>query len=68
MDEMERAFNLTTTALIDTIRIADERDIKQNEKISTMEKRIEKLQQDIETLDLILIEQMVKRQQIIVWL
>ena len=54
MDEMQRAFNLTTTALIDTIRIADERDVKQNEKIILMEKRVEKMQQSIDSLNILL--------------
>jgi hypothetical protein len=56
MDEMQRAFNLTTTALIDTIRIADERDLKQNEKILTMEKRFEKMQLNVDSLNILLNE------------
>jgi hypothetical protein len=52
MDEMQRAFNLTTAALLDTMRIADERDVKQNEKILVMEKKVEKIQQNIDTLNL----------------
>lgn len=54
IDEMQRAFNLTTTALIETIRVADERDVKQNEKIIAMEKRVEKMQQNIDSLNLLL--------------
>jgi hypothetical protein len=56
MDEMQRAFNLTTTALIDTIRIADERDVKQNEKILIMEKRFEKMQLNVDSLNILLNE------------
>lgn len=51
MDEMQLAFNLTTTALLDTIRIADERDLKQNERILSVEKKLEKLNATMESLD-----------------
>ena len=44
MDEMEIAFNKTSTALVETTRIANERDQKQHEKIIYLEKRLEKLQ------------------------
>jgi hypothetical protein len=39
MDEMEIAFNKTSTALVETTRIANERDQKQHEKIIYLEKR-----------------------------
>ena len=51
MDEMEIAFNKTTTALIDTTRIANERDHKQHEKITALEKRLDKLQKNYESLN-----------------
>jgi hypothetical protein len=50
LDEMEKAFNLTLTALIDTIRVADERDIKQNDRIVIVEKKLEKMKNTIDTL------------------
>ena len=51
MDEMQRAFNVTTSALLETIRIADERDLKQNERIVTIERRVEKMQNSMEALE-----------------
>ncbi|RNA29757.1 SUN domain-containing ossification factor isoform X3 [Brachionus plicatilis] len=51
MDEMQKAFNLTTSALIDTIRVADQRDIKQNEKIFFIEKKIEKMEQNLNEIN-----------------
>lgn len=56
MDEMQRAFNVTTSALLETMRIADERDLKQNERIGSIEKRVERMQQSIDTLDALLTE------------
>jgi hypothetical protein len=52
MDEMELAFNKTATALIDTTRIANDRDHKQHEKITALEKRLDKLQKSLETFNL----------------
>ena len=54
MDEMQKAFNLTTSALIDTIRVADERDFKQNDKINFIEKKIEKIEQNLELINKII--------------
>lgn len=51
MDEMQRAFNMTTSALLETIRIADERDIKQNERIVNIERRVEKMQNSMDALE-----------------
>lgn len=51
MDEMERAFNLTTSALKDTIRVADERDIKQNERIVALEKRLSTVQESFDVFE-----------------
>ena len=48
MEEMEKAFNLTTTALIDTTRIADERDLKYVEQLILVESRLEKLENTVE--------------------
>ncbi|CAF0836473.1 unnamed protein product [Brachionus calyciflorus] len=56
MDEMQKAFNLTTSALIDTIRVADERDIKQNEKIILIEKKIDKIEKSLVEVDIFLNE------------
>lgn len=56
MDEMQRAFNVTTSALLETMRIADERDLKQNERIGSIEKRVERMQQSIDALDALLTE------------
>jgi Na+/phosphate symporter len=50
LDEMQKAFNVTTTALIKTIQVADERDIKQNERIMVVEKRLDKMQQTVDSL------------------
>lgn len=47
---MQKAFNVTTTALIKTIQVADERDIKQNERIMVVEKRLDKMQQTVDSL------------------
>lgn len=44
MDEMERTFNFTTTALKEATRVSDERDHKQHERIIMLEKRLETLQ------------------------
>jgi hypothetical protein len=54
MDEMQRAFNMTTSALLETIRIADERDLKQNEKIVAIEKKVDKMNQNIDSLESLL--------------
>jgi len=51
MDEMERAFNLTTSALKDTIRVADERDIKQNERIVALEKRLNTVHESFDVFE-----------------
>lgn len=51
MDEMQRAFNVTTSALLETMRIADERDIKQNERLVSLDKRVEKMQQSMEAFE-----------------
>ena len=56
LDEMQKAFNVTTTALIKTIQVADERDIKQNERIMVVEKRLDKMQQTVDSLSLFLNE------------
>lgn len=56
MDDMQKAFNLTTTALLETIRVADERDVKQNEKITNIEKRVDKMQKSIESAENLLNE------------
>jgi hypothetical protein len=53
---MQKAFNVTTTALIKTIQVADERDIKQNERIMVVEKRLDKMQQTVDSLSLFLNE------------
>ena len=51
MDEMERAFNFTTTALIETTRISDDRDFKQHERIILLEKKLEIIQNAIESIN-----------------
>lgn len=56
MDEMQRAFNVTTSALLETMRIADERDLKQNERIVSIERRVEKMQHSIDSLESLLSE------------
>jgi hypothetical protein len=56
MDEMERAFNLTTSALKDTIRVADERDIRQNERIAALEKRLSTVQDSFDVFETFLNE------------
>ena len=56
MDEMQLAFNLTTTALLDTIRIANERDVKQNERIGPLERRLEKALHTLDSLSLFVTE------------
>jgi len=50
LDEMQKAFNLTLTALIDTIRVADERDIKQNDRIILVEKKLDKMRNTVDSL------------------
>jgi hypothetical protein len=47
---MQKAFNLTLTALIDTIRVADERDIKQNDRIILVEKKLDKMRNTVDSL------------------
>lgn len=54
MDEMQRAFNVTTSALLETMRVADERDLKQNERIKIIERQVEKMQQTIDSLENVL--------------
>lgn len=54
MDEMQRAFNVTTSALLETMRIADERDVKQNERIGSIERRVERMQKSMEALESLL--------------
>ena len=54
MDEMEIAFNKTATALIDTTRIANDRDHKQHEKITALEKRMDKLQKSLDIFNSLL--------------
>ena len=56
LDEMQKAFNLTLTALIDTIRVADERDIKQNDRIILVEKKLDKMRNTVDSLSLFLNE------------
>ena len=51
---MQKAFNLTLTALIDTIRVADERDIKQNDRIIMVEKKLDKLKYTVDSLNVFL--------------
>ncbi len=51
---MERAFNFTTTALIETMRVSDERDLKQHERIILLEKRLEILQSTMESFNIFL--------------
>jgi len=46
MDEMEIAFNRTSSALVESNRIANERDQKLHEKIINLEKRLEKVQKN----------------------
>ena len=53
---MQKAFNLTLTALIDTIRVADERDIKQNDRIIIVEKRLDKIKHTVDSLSIFLNE------------
>lgn len=47
MDEMESRFNFTTTALKEATRVSDTRDLKQHERIITLEKRLEILQKSL---------------------
>lgn len=47
MDEMETRFNFTTTALKEATRLSDTRDLKQHERIITLEKRLEIMQQSL---------------------
>jgi len=51
---MQKAFNLTLSALIDTIRVADERDIKQNERIILVEKKLDKMKNTVDSLSVFL--------------
>lgn len=53
---MQKAFNLTLTALIDTIRVADERDIKQNDRIILVEKKLDKMKTTVDSLSVFLSE------------
>jgi hypothetical protein len=53
---MQKAFNLTLTALIDTIRVADERDIKQNDRIIVVEKKLDKMKTTVDSLSVFLSE------------
>lgn len=48
---MQRAFNVTTSALLETMRIADERDLKQNERIVSIERRVERMQKSMEAFE-----------------
>lgn len=56
MDEMQRAFNLTTSALKNATRIADERELKLQERIAAVEKRLESTQTFIDSLNLYILE------------
>ncbi len=52
MEEMETTFNFTTSALKEATRVSDERDQKQQMKIIELEKRLEILQQAVDSLGL----------------